>query len=184
MKKILIGLIIILFYSCSATINLENQTNDSKNEEQIIYDYADKISDEQLTFIKKAYNWNDEKILIIDYVQPIEISPCELDYKSIPNSGKKWRKDFYSKINIEGCLNIQVFGSGEIIKESKLDNITYFDDKNDFFYKNYFSRKKSCFGILVINNDGYYIQHNGHTSARQVAKYIEKIKTCYNTVQN
>lgn len=176
MKKILIGLIILLFYNCSTTKKLENQTNESKNEQPIIYDYANKISNEQLTFIKKTYNWNTENILIINYVQPIEISPCKIDYKSIPESGKEWRKDFYSKINTEGCLNIQVFASGELLK-SKLDNIIYFDDKNDFLYESYFSRKKSCFGILVVNNNGYYIQYNGHTSERQVAQFIELLKT-------
>ena len=175
MKKILIGLIILLFHSCSTTKNLDNKTNDSKKAKPIIYDYADKISNEQLNFIKKTYNWNDEKLLIINYIQPIEISPCKIDYKSIPESGKKWSKDFYSKINTQECLNIQVFASGELI-ESKLDNITYFDDKDDFLYDNYFSRKISCFGIFIVNNDGYYIQYNGHKSERQVAKFIENLK--------
>jgi hypothetical protein len=175
MKKIIIVLIVFLFYSCSTTKNVENKKNDSNNEKPITYDYADKINDEQLNFIKKNYNWTNEKILILSYIQPIAISTCNIDYKTIPESGKKWRKDFYSKINTEGCLNIQVFGSGEIIK-SKLDNITYFDDKDDFLYENYFSRKKSCFGILVINNEGYYIQDNGHTSEKQVEKFIENLK--------
>lgn len=168
MKKVLIGLVVLLLYNCSTTKN--------KKDKPIFYDYADKISTEQLTYIKNTYNWNDENILIIDYIQPIEISPCKLDYKFIPESGKEFRKKFYSKINTEGCLTIQVFASGELIK-SKLDNITYFDDKDDFLYENYFSRKKSCFGILVINNDGYYIQYNGHNSERQVAKFIENLRT-------
>ncbi|PCI02537.1 MAG: hypothetical protein COB81_05110 [Flavobacteriaceae bacterium] len=176
MKKILIGLIIFLFYSCSTTKNAENRTNDSHKEKPLIYDYADKINDEQLKFIKESYNWNNEKILIISYIQPIAISTCNINYKTIPDSGKKWREDFYSKINTEDCLKIEVLANGEKVKNI-LDNIIYFDDKNDFLYDNFFNRKKSCFGIMVVNNDGFYIQYNGHYSERQVAKFIENLKT-------
>jgi hypothetical protein len=176
MKKIVIGLIIISFYNCLTIKNLENKTNDYLSEKPIIYDYADKINYEQLNFIKKSYNWNNEKILIITYVQPIAISTCNIDYKTIPESGKKWREDFYSKINTEDCLNIEIFADGEKIK-SKLDNLIYFDDKDNFLYDNFFSRKKSCFGIMVLNNNGFYIQYNGHYTETQIAKFIENLKT-------
>lgn len=173
MKKILIGLIILLLYSCSTTKNLDNETNDSKKEKPIIYDYADKISNEQLTFIKKTYNWGDEKILIINYSQPINY--CHFDNNKITSKSKKWWNEFYSKINTEACLNIEILANGERVQQ-KLDNINYFDDKNDFFFTNFFIRKKSCFGVIVINNQGFYIQYNGHYSEKQVAKYIENLK--------
>jgi hypothetical protein len=182
MKKIIIALTIIIFYNCSTSKNTESKKFVIENEKvvvgdgkTVIYDYADKINSEQLNFIKKTYNWKNEKILIIDYVQPISISTCNINYSKIPDSGKKWRKEFYSKINTEDCLKIQIFSNGEKLKK-RLDNIIYFDDKNDFLFDIFFSRRKSCFGVLVLNNEGYYIQHNGHTSENQVSKFIENLK--------
>lgn len=175
MKKLLIALIIITFYNCSTTRKAENKIILTQDEKPIIYDYADKISPDQLNFIKKSYNWKNEKILIISYIQPIKVSTCNIDYKKIPESGKKWREDFYSKINTKDCLKIEVLFNGEKIAE-KLDNIEYFDDKNDFLFNTFFSRKKSCFGVVVINNKGFYIQYNGHYSERQVSKFIENLK--------
>ena len=139
----------------------------------ITYDFADKISIENLNFIKKNYNWNNEKILIINYSQPT--NSCHFNNNKITSEGKKWWIKFYSKIYTGNCLNIQVLANGERVKK-KLDNKKYFDDKNDFLLINFFSRKKSCFGVMVINNEGYYIQYNGHYSERQVAKYIENLK--------
>lgn len=54
---------------------------------------------------------------------------------------KGW-KDFYSKINTKDCLNIKVLANGERVK-NELDNINYFDDKNNFLLTNFFGRKKS-----------------------------------------
>lgn len=71
-------------------------------------------------------------------------------------------------------MNIKFLANGERVKR-KLDNISYLDDKNDFLLKNFFDRKKSCFGVLVINQDGDYIQYNGH-SERQVAKFTENLR--------
>lgn len=172
-KFILQTIIIFTFLSCSTTKTVEGNKVDSQNEKFITYDYADKINSEKLEFIKKNYNWNSQKILILNYSQPI--SSCHFDNNKITSDGKKWWKNFYSKINTDDCLNIKVLANGERVN-NKLDNIYYFDDKDDFLLTNFFGRKKSCFGVLVINNEGYYIQYNGHYSERQVSKYIENLK--------
>ncbi|WP_298327236.1 hypothetical protein [uncultured Dokdonia sp.] len=175
MKKTILSIIIVLtILSCSTTKTVENKKKtDSLNEKPITYDYADKIGSEKLNFIKKTYNWNNEKILIINYSQPI--NSCHFDNNKITSESKKWWNDFYSKIDTEDCLNIKVLANGERVK-NKLDNLNYFDDKNDFLLINFFGRKKSCFGILIINNEGHYIQFNGHYSEKQVAIYIENLK--------
>lgn len=172
-KTILQIFIVLITLSCSTVKTIENKKVNSLNEKPIAYDYADKIDSEKLKFIKKNYNWNNEKILIINYCQPID--SCHFDNNKISSAGNKWWKDFYSKINTEECLNIKVLANGERVK-NKLDGTHYFDDKNDFLLTNFFGRKKSCFGILVLNNEGYYIQFNGHYSENQVAKYIENLK--------
>ena len=174
MKKAILNIIFGLsIISCSTTKTVENKKVDSINESSITYDYADRINSEKLNFIKKTYNWKNEKILILNYSQPI-IS-CHFDNNKITSEGKNWWKNFYSKINTEDCLNIKVLANGERVK-NKLDNINYFDDKNDFLLTNFFERKQSCFGVLVMNKEGYYIQYNGHYSERQVTKYIENLK--------
>jgi hypothetical protein len=111
--------------------------------------------------------------LIINYSQPI--NSCHFDNNKITSEGKKWWRDFYSKINTDDCLNINVLANGERVKR-RIDNLNYFDDKYDFLLKNFFKRKSSCFGVLVLNDEGYYIQFNGHYSERQVSKYIENLK--------
>ncbi|PCI02538.1 MAG: hypothetical protein COB81_05115 [Flavobacteriaceae bacterium] len=168
--QIIIGLTII---SCSTTKNVDDKKGDSQKEKAITYDYADKIDSVQLNFIKKSYKWNNEKILILNYCQPLY--SCHFNNNEITSKSIKWWKNFYSKINTEDCLNIRVLANGERVK-NKLDNINYFDDKNDFLLKIFFSRKKSCFGVLVLNREGYYIQYNGHYSEKQVAKYIANLK--------
>ncbi len=177
MNKTIIQIIIVVtILSCSTTKTIENKKVDSLIDKPITYDYADKIGSVKLNFIKKTYNWNNEKILILNYSQPI--NSCHFDNNKITSEGKKWWKNFYSKVNTEDCLNIKVLANGERIK-NKLDNINHFDDKNDFLFTNFFSRKKSCFGILVLNNQGYYIQYNGHYSEKQVSKYVENLKNKY-----
>lgn len=174
MKKKTIQLLIsVLIVSCSSTKTVENRKAYVNNEKPILYDFIGKIDSEQLLFIKDSYNWNTEKILIINYSQPI--SSCHFNNNQITTESEKWWKDFYSVINTEDCLNIKVLANGERIKR-KLDNIHYFDDKNEFLLDSFFARKKSCFGVLVINEQGDYIQYNGHYSERQVAKFIENLR--------
>lgn len=174
MKKTIVQIIVCLIItSCSSTKNMDEKQNSIRKEKPITYDYANKINSAKLNFIKKNYHWTHEKILIINYSQPI--SSCHFDNNTITSEGKKWLRNFYSKINTDNCLNINVLANGENVK-SKLDNVNYFDDKYDFLLTNFFDRKKSCFGVLVLDDQGYYIQFNGHYSERQVSKYIENLK--------
>ena len=174
MKKILLGLILIIFYNCSVT-NTENSLTSIQKDKKtnVSFDFAGTVETTDIDFLKKNYNWNDERILIINYSQPI--SSCHFNNNTNSESSKKWWENFYSKINTENCKNIKVLSNGERVK-GKLDNIKYFDDKDDFLLKKFFDRKKSCFGVLVINTDGDYIQFNGHYSERQVARFIEFLR--------
>ena len=169
-KFIFFTLLPIFITYCSST----STTTTLGNNKPIYYDFADKLSAEQLQFLQSTYNWDTEKILIINYNQPI--SSCHFDNNKITSQGKRFWQDFYAKINTENCLNIQVLANGERVK-NKLDNITYFDDADDFLLDNFFNRKKSCFGVLVINQTGNYVQFNGHYSEKQVATFIEELKS-------
>ena len=96
MRKIILQTIIILtILSCSTTKTVESNKVDNQNEKPITYDYADKIDSEKLGFIKKNYNWNNEKVLILNYSQPI--SSCHFDNNKITSDGKNGGKIFIPK---------------------------------------------------------------------------------------
>lgn len=139
---------------------------------KIYYDYLDTMTSEELIFIKGHYNWNGTGLLIINYRQPR--SYCHFDNNLKPSS-KKWWKDYYKKVNTEGCFNIHVTAEGEH-SEIKLDNVIYFDDTNDFLLEHFFNRKHSCFAVMVINPSGDYVQYNGHYHEEEVNRYIELLR--------
>ena len=162
------AIVIFLISSCSTAKNKEQEMTNPN--ETILVDFADKLNAEQLRFIKTTYGWDNEETLILNYSQPV--SSCHFNNNRISNSGKKWWRNFYSKVNTGNSLIIKVLANGEKIRK-KLDNKQYFDDKNDFLLDNFFSRRKSCYGVMVINEQGFYMQYNGHYSERQVNKYLE-----------
>ncbi|MGB1308711.1 MAG: hypothetical protein ACPG6B_07360 [Oceanihabitans sp.] len=165
--------ITILILSCSSAKNTNNSIADENSKEEIItYDFTGKVDANELKFLKENYNWNTWRILIINFKQPL--SDCHFNNHKISKKNPYWNK-YYSKIDAENCLNIHVMANGEQ-NFKNIDNKNIFDDKNDFLESKFFGRKKSCFGVLVINSEGYYIQYNGHYSKKQVSKYIENLR--------
>lgn len=49
-------------------------------------------------------------------------------------------------------------------------------DKDNFLLNNFLKEKKTCFGVMVLNEKGVYLQYNGHYSEKQVSSFIEKLK--------
>ncbi|TMM31160.1 hypothetical protein FDT66_04110 [Polaribacter aestuariivivens] len=179
-KSVIILILLFIVVSCSSSKLIEKPTEKinvkTHKRKTIIYDYVGFIDIEKLNFIKKNYKWNNEEVLIINYSQPVK--SCHFDNHKINSVTKKFYKEFYEKIDTENCLNIKVLANGERVRR-KLDNISYFDDKDDFLQTIFFERKKSCFGILVIHKNGNYLQYNGHYSERDVAQYIYDLKNNY-----
>jgi len=173
MKKILFQLFIgILIISCSSSKKTNNQSVEKDRKEIITYHFTGKIDENQLDFIKNNYNWKTARILIVNYKQPL--SSCHFNNHTISNKSKFWKR-FYSNIDTENCKNINVMANGE--KNFKnIDNKNIFDDKYDWLLYKFFIRKTSCFGVLVINSEGDYMQFNGHYSERQVSKYIGNLR--------
>lgn len=181
MKKIVQLIILLLILSCSSTKSIEKKTIEkidvkTHKIKTIVFDYVGVINSEKLNFIKNNYKWKHEEILIINYSQPVK--SCHFDNQVINSVTKKFWKEFYAKIDTENCLNIKVLANGKRFI-GKLDNMIYFDDKDDFLLKNFFERKRSCFGILTIHKNGNYLQYNGHYSERDVAQYIYDLKNNY-----
>lgn len=173
MKKIILLFICVINYSCYSTKTTENTISEKESKKPIYYDFEGKLDEAQLTFLKNNYHWKDEKILIINYNQPISF--CHFDNNKITPESKKWSENFYKKINTENCLIIKVLANGERV-QNKLDDIKYFDDKMDFLQMNFFYKRKSCFGVLVLNQFGDYVQYNGHYDEDQVDHFIKVLK--------
>jgi hypothetical protein len=140
--------------------------NDKK---PINYDFTGKLNEVQMKFMMDYYNWNSKEILIINFIQPR--SDCHFDNHTHNLENTKWWKDYYKKIDIKDCSNIFVCA-----EKHKRDKTLYYDKAN-FLYDNFFNRKESCYGVLVLNKNGDYLQFNGHYSEKQVSKYIENLKS-------
>ena len=170
MNKIIVLLIMGLVYSCSSSKKINNQ----KDNDPIYYHYAGQINAGQLNLIKDYYNWKHLKILVIFFTPPQK--DCYYNnYRFGENDNPKYAEFLYSMVNYENTLFLNVFSEGEKLKKS-IDNIFLFDDKNDFLYHNFFNKKKSCFGTLVLNQEGYYIQYNDFVKTKQLDKFIENLK--------
>ncbi len=151
------------------TIVLFQNVNAQDENKLIKTDFKGKINNEELKFIKQQFDWNEEKILIINYTQLR--SDCHFDNHKHLKEGGKWWKKFYSKIELNNCLN--KFACSE--KHKGISDL--YIDRTNYFLKNYFSHKKSCFAVLVINKNGDYMQYNGHYSEEQVSHYIKTLKS-------
>ncbi|WP_191859264.1 hypothetical protein [Hanstruepera ponticola] len=142
----------------------------TQNDKQTIeYDFTGKLNEGQMKFMNNYYNWDSKEILIINFSQPR--SDCHFDNHIHKTGYTKWWKDFYEKIDIKDCSNIFV------CSEKHNRDKTLFYDKANFLYDNFFSRKESCYGVLVLNKNGDYLQFNGHYTEKQVSKFKENLKS-------
>jgi hypothetical protein len=129
-----------------------------------------KITASQLKFIKEKYNWNTERVLIINFTQSNE--NCFYDNnRNLENSINWWNK-FYSKIDLTNVLNIYVY-SDKISATKLIDAQTKFEDYEDFIWTNFFKYNKECYGLLIINFNGEYKIERGEYSEREVEKYLK-----------
>ena len=157
MKKSLI-LVIIYF----ASINLNAQDTH----------HSGKVTEAQLKFFKENYNWNSEKILIINFLQPK--FNCHYDaYRNIkvPNS---WWLNFYKDVDLKNIANRYVYSDFKAVKRI-VDSETYFVDKEQFILKYFFSKEPYCCGILMINQTGNFEQKSSEYSNEEVIEYINRL---------
>lgn len=154
----------ILLIVCSLSYGQNNLENTD-----LKYDFAGKLSPDELKFTKLQFDWDSEDILIVNYTQLR--TDCHFDNHTHKiNSGKWWRK-FYSETDISNSL--VVFLCSE--KHEGIKGL--YVDRTNFFLKHFFSRKKSCFAVLIINKNGDYLQFNGHYSEEQVSNYTQYLKS-------
>jgi len=138
MKRLIILLIGIIFLSCSSSKEINIKKINPEKVEKNIFGFSGKIDKESLSFIKENYLWNNEKILIINFRQPK--SYCHFNNSFINNQSLNFQKRFYSKINTNDCLIINVLSNKKNIRK-KLMQKKHYIDKNKYFLNNFLIEK-------------------------------------------
>lgn len=132
-----------------------------------------KLTEAQLSFVIKNYNWTSEKILIVNFRQPK--SSCHYDnYKNLEKSSKWWA-EFYSKMDLQNLRNIFVY-SDNLRAKKIIDSKKHYADINNFFLKQFFSQDKTCYGILVINKNGKYQKKVGEYMQKDIEELIKELE--------
>ena len=154
MKKIVI--LFILIFTANFTFSQEN-----------------KIPKEKLETLKRFYNWNDEKLLIVNFYLPK--NSCHYNQYNDLKSGKKWiENNIYKNIELNNIKNIFIYSESQEAK-SIIDNISCFFDYENYFLNTFFNVKNHCYGIVVINENGNFIHKLGEFSKYDVKRLINKV---------
>lgn len=133
MKIFFYAIIITFFFSCSTKKTTETISKEPiKN--SFVFDYVGKLDQKQFEFIKTNYQWENEKMLIINFRQPKSF--CHFDTCEHYLKGKNWWRDFYSKVMLDNCQNLFVF-SDKFRLDIPIDDKNNFEDKDSFLINNF-----------------------------------------------
>jgi len=128
----------------------------------------EKLSEEQLIFIKENYNWNSEDLIIVNFRQPQ--SSCHYDnYKNLKQSSDWWN-DYYSKMKLNNIRNIFVYSDSNKAT-GIIDSKNHFSDVNNFFLENFFTEEQNCYGILVFNKNGDFQKKSGEYTQDDIVEF-------------
>ena len=128
-----------------------------------------KLTQKEIKFLEEAYNWKNDKLLILNIVMPR--TRCSYNnYKDL-SSAKKWWKKFYEKVDLTNAENRFIFSDFENSK-SVIDNKTYFLDANNYILKEFFSKDNVCFGVVIIDKHGNFEYKAGEYSEVEINNLI------------
>ena len=103
----------LLIFVILLTLNLKAQT---------VKQISGKINEEQLKFIKENYNWNEENIIVINFLQTKR--NCQYNAYKNWDVSKKWWENFYSKIDLTNVANRYVYSNAKAAKRI-IDSCVY-----------------------------------------------------------
>ena len=133
--------------------------------------YSGRLTKTQLEFIKDNYPWKDGNFIIINYRQPRKSCHYNNYYKITSTT---WFDDFYSKLKMQNISNVFIYADSNRAKKV-IDSKKYFGDKKKFLFKNFFSKDKSCYGLMIINEKGDYQQKNGEYLQSDIITFVNKL---------
>jgi hypothetical protein len=132
--------------------------------------HSGNINDVQLRFIKENYNWHTEGVIIINFLQPK--SNCHYDAYTNLKVADPWWTEFYSKLNLDGVANRFVYSDRNAARKI-IDDTIYLADTDKFLLNTFFSKKKFCHGVIVINRKGEFQQKSSEYSGEEIRKFLE-----------
>jgi hypothetical protein len=133
---------------------------------------VEKLSEKQLEIISEAYQWNSEDIIIVNFRQPQ--SSCHYDNYQDLKKSSEWFTEYYSNIELVNVRNIFVYSDSNKATEI-IDSKTHFPDTNNFFLENFFAKKKTCYGILVINKNGEFQKKSGEYTQEEIVELVNML---------
>lgn len=133
-----------------------------------------KLSELQLEIVQKNFNWDaNNKVIILNFLQPK--SNCHYDNYSNINKPNLWWKNFYSKIDLTNVENKFVY-SDSLAAKKIIDYKKNFSDKDNFLLNNFFNDTPYCFGIIVINSQGFYKIKGSEYLQDEVKSFLKSLK--------
>ena len=133
--------------------------------------YNGNLTEQQFAYIKNTYPWQKDEFILINFRQPL--SSCHYDqYNNIDSS--TGFDEFYKQLKLEKISNIFVY-SDTYRARKKIDDERHFGDKSDFFLNNFFSVDKSCYGIMVINEEGKYYLKIGEYIQKDIIEFVNNL---------
>jgi hypothetical protein len=131
------------------------------------------IPKEQIETLKKSYNWNDEKILIVNFYLPK--NKCHYNqYENLKNGSQWFDNNIYKTINLSNTKNIFVY-SDKLAAKKMIDNNRFFEDFENYFLSNFFNVNDNCYGVIAINSDGRYSYKIGEFSTEDVTLLLKNV---------
>ncbi|NHN24319.1 hypothetical protein FIA58_001415 [Flavobacterium jejuense] len=142
---------------------------------QVSFAQEKNIPKDQMKSIRYEYNWKEEEeFLIINYRFPQDYCPYE-NYTELERTYNWLNNKVYSKVDMTNIRNIFIYDD-KLAAKPILDNTTHYDDIGRYFLKNFFDKKGSCIGLLIINKKGAYKSIIGEYSSKDINNLTEALK--------
>lgn len=149
---------------CLFTISLNAQTTTFR---------SGQLDANQIQILRENYSWNIEnKLIILNFIQPKK--NCHYNNYENLNQPSSWWKEFYSKIDTTSAENKFVY-SDSIAAKKVIDGKSHFSDPNNFLLNNFFQNMPFCYGVIIINTQGFYKLKGSEYSSSEVSKFLQDL---------
>ncbi len=152
--------------------SVANNTVETKKEVKI--QEIKTLPKDELKAIKETYNWNNEKILIVNFKGMKD--ECNLSIYDGLQATREWFENtVYPNVDLTSCRNIYIYAD-KLYAKPILDFETHYDDVGHYFLKHFFNGKGICYGVMVINKKGEYLVEEGEYNQYTINNMIQRLK--------
>ncbi|AZQ43953.1 hypothetical protein [Nonlabens ponticola] len=158
--------------SCGAN-NVDK--NSQKEDWTLDYERHGFLNTQNIDFLKKYYDWNDEELLYIFAMHDPRI--CGFRRSELPTAEQRIAESrnteniYFDYIIQDSKKVVHVDLVEQIGVNTNKLNKDFHPDYNNYLQKNFFTKPDNCIAILVINQKGEYYQDGWHISKEQISNY-------------